>query len=115
MLFRSLYVKIVPKPMGGFVSEDDEDMYEVSMARWNYTTEKLTIIPSVQVSSSSDLMNLEAARLVVISTKFSHRPFSFNFDGDDEAMHDEDANNPDHGPRFTVKAATYDFWNLVET
>ena len=111
----TLYVKIVPKPAGGFVSEDDEDLYEVSMAKWNITTNKLTIIPSVKVSSSSDFMSLEAARLVVISTKFSHRPFSFSVDGDDEAMHESDVNNPEHGPRFTVKAATYDFWNLVET
>ena len=56
------------------------------MAKWNITTDQLTIIPSVKVSSSSDFMSLEAARLVVISTKFSHRPLSFSVDGDDEAM-----------------------------
>ena len=35
-------------------------------------------------------------------------------------MEQEDLENPDHEaqepmPRFTVKASTYDFWNLVET
>ena len=47
-----LFVKIVPKPVGGFYSDgsdDDEDVYEVSMAKWNYKTNHLVNIPSVQV------------------------------------------------------------------
>ena len=47
-----LYVKIVPKPVGGFYSsdsDDDDDVYEVSMAQWNYQSSQLVNIPSVQV------------------------------------------------------------------
>ena len=68
-------------------------------------------------------MSLEAARLVVISTKFSHRPFvglEVDNDTNEEDDHDmenvpDNIPNQDPGPRFTVKASTYDFWNLVET
>ena len=67
----------------------------------------------LQVNSSSDLMCLEASRLVVISTKFSHRPFVVenleNLDEDNENLH----NNPEMNPRFTVKATVYDYWNTV--
>ena len=67
----------------------------------------------LQVNSSSDLMCLEASRLVVISTKFSHRPFVVenleNLDEDNENIH----NNPEMNPRFTVKATVYDYWNTV--
>ena len=48
----TLYVKIVPKPVGGFYSSDsdeEEDVYEVSLAKWNYLSNQLTNIPSVQV------------------------------------------------------------------
>ena len=128
----TLYVKIVPKPVGGFYStdsDDEEDVYEVSLASWNYLNNQLTNIPSVQVdegnvisevilfliqvSSSSDFMNIEAARLAVISTKFSHRPFVGIMDQEDMENLDHNAQEP--MPRFTVKASTYDFWNLVET
>ena len=113
----TLYMKLVPKPVGGFVSDDDDDVYEVSLARWDFTsdTDNLQIIPSVPVSSSSDHINIEASRVVVTSTKFSHRPFPYTLllnNDDDEAMQD---NQQNQGPRFTVSAATYDFWNLIET
>jgi len=113
----TLYMKLVPKPVGGFVSDDDDDVYEVSLARWDFTsdTDNLQIIPSVPVSSSSDHINIEASRVVVTSTKFSHRPFPYTLllnNDDDEAMQDNEQNQ---GPRFTVSAATYDFWNLIET
>ena len=55
---------------------------------------------------------------MVISTKFSHRPFnSFEADVNLETVAElEQFNphntNPETGPRFTVKAALYDFWNL---
>ena len=57
-------------------------------------------------------MTVEASRCVVVSTKFSHRPFILNNNNidDNENNDDEDVN-----PRFTVKASVYDFWNLVET
>ena len=71
-------------------------------------------------------MSLEAARLVVISTKFSHRPFVGGLEVGNDTNEEEDPEleenvlgnngpNQDPGPRFTVKASTYDFWNLVET
>jgi len=110
----NLFVKIVPKPSGAFLSNDDDvDLYEVSLAKWNIKTNHLCHIPHVQVNSSSDLMCLEASRLVVISTKFSHRPFVVenleNLDEDNENIH----NNPEMNPRFTVKATVYDYWNTV--
>ena len=53
-------------------------------------------------------MTVEASRCVVVSTKFSHRPFILN--NNNENNEDEE----DINPRFTVKASVYDFWNLVE-
>ena len=114
-----LYVKIVPKPEGGFFSGSDEDeVYQVSLACWDLEADSLNTVPAVQISSSSDHVNIEQSRLVVISTKFSHRPFnSFEADINLETVAElEQFNphntNPETGPRFTVKAALYDFWNL---
>jgi len=116
-----LYVKIVPKPEGGFFSGDaEDDVYQVSVACWDIEEDSLTTVPSVQVSSSSDHINIDQARLLVISTKFSHRPFTgFEADINLETVAElEQFNphnpNPETGPRFTVKATLYDFWNLVE-
>ena len=116
-----LYVKIVPKPDGGFFSGEAEDeVYQVSVACWDVKDGSLTIVPSVQVSSSSDHINIDQSRLVVVSTKFSHRPFtSFEADVELETVAELEQFNPHHtsqeaGPRFTVKAILYDFWNLLE-
>ena len=116
-----LYVKIVPKPEGGFFSDDTEDeVYQVSVACWDVREDSLTTVPSVHVSSSSDHINIDQARLLVISTKFSHRPFTgFEADVNLETVAElEQLNphitNPGVGPRFTVTATLYDFWNLVE-
>ena len=46
----NLFVKIVPKPSGAFLSNDDDvDLYEVSLAKWNIKTNHLCHIPHVQV------------------------------------------------------------------
>ena len=117
-----LFVKIVPKPDGGFFSGDAEDeVYQVSVACWDVEEGSLTTVPSVHVSSSSDHINIDQSRLLVVSTKFSHRPFTgFEADVNLETVAELEQLNPhstrpEAGPRFTVKATLYDFWNLVET
>jgi len=115
-----LFVKIVPKPVGGFYSSeegDEEDEYQISLANWDITTNQLSSIPGAQVGSSTDLISVELARLVVVSTKFSHRPLShLEFDTDLETLaHMEADLNPENGPKFTVKVELYDFWNLAES
>ena len=45
-----LYVKIVPNPSAAFMNNDvDVDFYEVSLAKWNITSNELCHIPNVQV------------------------------------------------------------------
>ena len=64
----TLYVKIVPKPVGGFYSsdsDDEEDVYEVSLAKWNYLSNQLTNIPSVQVG-----------HYITLSINFKYKPSS---------------------------------------
>jgi len=115
-----LFIKIVPKPVGGFYSSeegDEEDEFQVSLAQWDIRTNQLSNIPAAQVGSSTDLISVELARLVVVSTKFSHRPLShLEFDTDLETLaHMEADLNPENGPKFTVKVELYDFWNLAES
>eukprot|EP00090_Calanus_glacialis_P018917 TRINITY_DN29226_c0_g1_i1.p1 TRINITY_DN29226_c0_g1~~TRINITY_DN29226_c0_g1_i1.p1 ORF type:complete len:496 (+),score=140.44 TRINITY_DN29226_c0_g1_i1:83-1570(+) len=115
-----LFIKIVPKPVGGFYSSeegDEEDEFQISLANWDIRTNQLTNIPGAQVGSSTDLISVELARLVVVSTKFSHRPLShLEFDTDLETLaHMEADLNPENGPKFTVKVELYDFWNLAES
>jgi len=114
-----LFVKIVPKPVGGFYSseEGDDDEFQISLAIWDIHSNSLTNIPAAQVGSSTDLISVEMARLVVVSTKFYHRPLShIEFDTDlDTLAHMEADLNPENGPKFTVKVELYDFWNLAES
>merc|ERR1719228_3180783 len=115
-----LFIKIVPKPVGGFYSSEegeDEDDYQISLAYWDIRTNKLTSVPGAQVSSSTDLISREEARLVVVSTKFTHRPLSHvEFDTDLETLAQMEADlNPENGPKFTVKVELYDYWNLAES
>jgi len=115
-----LFIKIVPKPVGGFYSSeegDEEDEFQISLANWDIKTNQLTNIPAAQVGSSTDLISVELARLVVVSTKFSHKPLShLEFDTDLETLaHMEADLNPENGPKFTVKVELYDFWNLAES
>jgi len=118
-----LLIKNVPKPhvgVGGFYSSeegDEEDDYQISLANWDIRTNQLTNIPGAQVGSSTDLISKELARLVVVSTKFTHRPLSHvEFDTDLETLAQMEADlNPENGPKFTVKVELYDFWNLAES
>lgn len=113
-----LLVKIVPKPVGGFYSsEETEDDYQISLASWDVKSNQLTSVPGAQVGSSMDLISVELARLVVVSTKFSHRPLSHvEYDTDLETLaHMEADLNPENGPKFTVKVELFDFWNLGES
>jgi len=115
-----LFIKIVPKPVGGFYSSEegeDEDDYQISLAYWDIRSNKLTSVPGAQVSSSTDLISREEARLVVVSTKFTHRPLSHvEFDTDLETLAQMEADlNPENGPKFTVKVELYDYWNLAES
>jgi len=114
-----LIIKIVPKPVGGFYStdeEEDESGFQISLASWDVDHNKMVSIPAAKVGSSTDLIVVEDARLVVVSTTFTLTPLShLEYDSDLETLaHMEADFNPENGPQFTVKAEMYNYWNTVE-
>ena len=111
----SLFIKTVPKPGSGSQVEGGPQSdavaptdSSVSLSFWSLGTSQVTSVPSVKITSSSEHLLVEPARLVQVSTELVNRP------GDIDIDQDLDSDSEDEGLGFTVKAVYYDFWNLVK-
>jgi len=98
-----LWVRTVP------ASPASSHQFSLSLAAWDTVAGGLHSVPGVRLSSSSDLVMLEQARVVVVSTRLG----SYIVQREEEEEFEEDQNEED-GPRFTIRLETWDFWQLTD-